>query len=404
MCGIAGIVDYNSPIDRSTLERMRTALHHRGPDEQTLRRLPHLGLVHTRLALIDLKNGSQPMCSADGRYWIIYNGEVYNFRELRRELQHFWDFRTDCDTEVVLAAWARWGMECLKRLNGMFAFFCWDARKGQGWLVRDLLGIKPVAWTDKGNFRFASEARALVATQGGAVRGDKLSILEYFVSPYASGVDHSMFAGIHYLEPGQYLHISRSGVTSGFWGDYNPHPQQLSQSPDLHPLLKAAVKRSMIADVPVGYLLSGGLDSTLVTYLGYRHTGRGNAYTIDNHDRDRFSRDKASLWAVADDVPHAVRAARSFRVPHYLVPIDRTRNSDHIAQIAAVNESIPVLEEEFPLHQLYQRAARDQKTIVVGEVADETHLRVFLSLESTDIERNEKYHGYPLLQRHDTKQ
>nr|VFK08429.1 MAG: Glutamine amidotransferase domain-containing protein [Candidatus Kentron sp. LPFa]VFK24673.1 MAG: Glutamine amidotransferase domain-containing protein [Candidatus Kentron sp. LPFa] len=106
MCGIAGIIDYEKPLDRGVLERMQAALRHRGPDGQGLRMLPHAGLAHTRLSLLDLARGSQPMHSPDARYWIVYNGEVYNFRELRRDLRDSWDFSTDCDTEVVLAAWA----------------------------------------------------------------------------------------------------------------------------------------------------------------------------------------------------------------------------------------------------------------------------------------------------------
>nr|VFK24730.1 MAG: asparagine synthase (glutamine-hydrolysing) [Candidatus Kentron sp. LPFa] len=373
MCGIAGIIDYENPLDRDALERMQAALRHRGPDEQGLRMLPHAGLAHTRLSIIDPTGGSQPMRSPDGRYWVVYNGEVYNFRELRRDLRATWDFRTDCDTEVVLVAWAAWGRRCLTRFNGMFAFFVWDTREEKGWLARDLLGIKPVAWMNKGNFRFASEARALATTREAAMQGDKLSILEYFIAPYCSGVTHSMFADVHYLQPGQYLEISRAGVTSAFWGDYNPHPAANAPPPDLRPLLENAVQRSMISDVPVGYLLSGGMDSALVTRLGYRHTGKGNAYTIDIHGRDRFAENRESLWAVADDVPYAVRAARALKVPHYLVPIDRLRDSRHIEEAALANELIPVLEEETALHRLYERAARDQKTIAVGEVADETH-------------------------------
>nr|VFK64967.1 MAG: asparagine synthase (glutamine-hydrolyzing) [Candidatus Kentron sp. UNK]VFK71353.1 MAG: asparagine synthase (glutamine-hydrolyzing) [Candidatus Kentron sp. UNK] len=386
MCGIAGIIDYEKPLDRDVLEQMQVALRHRGPDGQGLRMLPHAGLAHTRLSLLDLARGSQPMHSPDARYWIVYNGEVYNFRELRRDLRDSWDFSTDCDTEVVLAAWVAWGRRCLTQFNGMFAFFVWDTREEKGWLARDLLGIKPVAWTNEGNFRFASEARVLAITQGAATReaamqGDKLSILEYFIAPHCSGVAHSMFAGIHYLEPGQYLEISRAGVTSAFWGDYNPHPVVNAPPPDLHPFLEDAVQRSMVSDVPVGYLLSGGVDSALVTRLGYGHTGRGNAYTIDIHGRDRFAENRDSLWAVADDVPYAARAAKIFGVPHYLVSIDRLRDARHIEEAALANELIPVLEEETALHRLYERAARDQKTIAVGEIADETHLRVSLPVE-----------------------
>nr|VFK15853.1 MAG: asparagine synthase (glutamine-hydrolysing) [Candidatus Kentron sp. LFY] len=398
MCGISGIIDYEKPMDRDTLEQMQAALRHRGPDGRGLRILAHGGLAHTRLSILDPARGSQPLCSPDARYWIVYNGEVYNFRELRRDLRDSWDFETDCDTEVVLAAWVQWGRRCLTRLNGMFAFFVWDTREEKGWLVRDLLGIKPVAWTNKGNFRFASEARVLAITQGSAtpsitqgaatpsitqgsaIRGDKLSILEYFVAPYCSGITHSMFADIHYLQPGQYLQVSREGVTSEFWADYNPHPVANSPPPDLRPFLENAVQMSMVSDVPVGYLLSGGIDSALVTHLGYRHTGRGNAYTIDIHGRDRFAEDRESLWAVADDVPYAVRTARALGVPHHLVPIDRLRDSRHIEEVALANELIPVLEEETALHRLYERAARDQKTIAVGEVADETHYGYYFLL------------------------
>ena len=162
MCGIGGVI-HHSGVQYSYLETLQEGIKHRGPDGNGILQFPQAGLVHTRLAIIDKEGGHQLISSPDGRWHLTYNGEIYNFRSLREELIPYWDFHTRCDTEVLLAAWCVWGEEALTKLNGMFAFCIWDNVQKTGVLVRDRLGVKPLAYLQQDNgLFFASEAKALL--------------------------------------------------------------------------------------------------------------------------------------------------------------------------------------------------------------------------------------------------
>ena len=189
---------------------MQRRLRHRGPDGAGLHEGPHVALAATRLALVDLPGGAQPMSSADGRWTIVYNGEIYNHAELRAELRDRFPFRTRSDTEVALAAACVWGAEGLARLNGMFAFFLWDAKDERGFAARDALGIKPFVYrATSDHFAFASEAKALLNDRP---RAQLDALLEYVVAPYFSGVKRPLFEGLEYLPAGHWLDVSREGI------------------------------------------------------------------------------------------------------------------------------------------------------------------------------------------------
>ncbi len=372
MCGIAGIVDYAQPADRhkNRLVHMQRLLRHRGPDAQGILLHKHAGLAHTRLALLDISRSSQPLGSEDGRWSLTYNGEVYNYRELRTELKSGWNFRTHGDTEVVLAAWAKWGIASLPRLNGMFAFFVWDNLEQKGWLVRDRLGVKPIHWksTTEG-VEFASEAKALVSL---TPRVNEQAVLEYLAVPCFSGVASSMFAGIESLPPGGLLEISRTGLRQQDWGTYCPEVKT-DYAPDLANVLSNAVQRTLIADVPSCTFLSGGFDSTLITALAAKYSAQPpDTYTITFPEQGQFNYQQSTMTN-ADDTPYAIAAAHELGLSHHLVPATQETLAERIRQIAVINDALPAWEQELAQHCLSQAASQKYKIVLVGDAADETH-------------------------------
>ena len=195
MCGIAGIVNRGHvPVEKAVVRRMTDSLTHRGPDGEGFHIEGPVGLGHRRLSIIDLQGGVQPMASEDGSTWITYNGEVYNFKQLRSELAALGHrFRTSSDTEVVLAAYIAWGPDCVTRLRGMFAFGIWDARRRRLFLARDRVGIKPLVYRcDERGLRFASEVKAILADPNVPRELDPEALQEYFTYHYVAGASHDL--------------------------------------------------------------------------------------------------------------------------------------------------------------------------------------------------------------------
>ena len=213
MCGIVGIFDIhgNGEIDRELLSRMNESQFHRGPDEGGLHAEPGLGFGHRRLSIIDLSSGQQPMHSQDGNVVLTYNGEVYNFLELRHELEALgYVFRTHCDTEVILYAWQAWGESCVERLRGMFAFAIWDRVQQALFLARDRLGIKPLFYTElsNGQLIFGSELKSLKVHPLLPKNIDPTAIEDYFGFGYIPD-PKTIYQNVYKLEPGYCLSIKR---------------------------------------------------------------------------------------------------------------------------------------------------------------------------------------------------
>lgn len=277
MCGIAGIFHCGTikPVDPARVDRMCDALVHRGPDGSGVWTAPGVGLGHRRLAIIDLAGSPQPMHSADGRATIVFNGEIYNFRELRRELERLGaNFRTSGDTEVILAAWQQWGVDCLPRLQGMFAFAIYDAAERTLFLARDRLGVKPLfmAHLSDGSLAFASELKGLVAHPLLRREADPLAIEDYLTWGYVP--DHrSILKGVEKLPAGHFrllTHDARPAAPTRWW-DVSFAERRRGSERDLEAELlhhlREAVTSRMIADVPLGAFLSGGVDSSSVVAL-----------------------------------------------------------------------------------------------------------------------------------------
>lgn len=277
MCGIVGIFDIkaSSEIDRNLLSRMNESQFHRGPDEGGLHTEPGLGFGHRRLSIIDLSSGQQPMHSQDGNVVLTYNGEVYNFPELRQELEgQGFAFRTHCDTEVILYAWQAWGEACVDRLRGMFAFAIWDRPAQTLFLARDRLGVKPLFYAEltNGQFIFSSELKALMQHPLAPREVDPTAIEDYFGFGYIPD-PKTIYRGVHKLEPGYTLTIKRgqSGVRPKQYWDVKFQPDVVGNVSDagdeLIARLREAVRIRMVADVPLGAFLSGGVDSSGVVAL-----------------------------------------------------------------------------------------------------------------------------------------
>jgi len=275
MCGICGQYNFGSslPVKRSDVELMTRSISHRGPDDEGYYIAGPLGLGFRRLSIIDLAGGHQPMSDEQQSVWVVFNGEIYNFLELRRELEGYGHvFRTNSDTEVIIHGYKQWGDDVLNRLNGMFGLAIWDAQQRRLVLARDPFGIKLLYYRIEGHsLYFGSEMRAVRATMPGTAEIDPTALnlflrFRYTPSPY------TILKGVHKLAPGTKLTVEDGSYQVSRWYQFKPMPFAPPKSSgeareELLGIYKAAVKRQLISDVPVGLLLSGGIDSGLLLAL-----------------------------------------------------------------------------------------------------------------------------------------
>ena len=277
MCGIAGIYHAVTmkPVDPMRVERMCDAMVHRGPDGAGVWTAPGIGLGHRRLSIIDIAGSPQPMLSADESVVLSFNGEIYNYRELRRELEQGGaTFRTDGDSEVIIAAWQKWGAGCLARLDGMFAFAIWDQRAKSLFLARDRLGVKPLHYAElsDGSLIFASELKGLLAHPLMRRRVDVLAVDDYLAWGYVPD-NRSIIAGVRKLPAGHFVlwQQGKQPAEPTQWWDIDFSKRHAGSEADLSAelihLLRDAVRSRMVADVPLGAFLSGGVDSSSVVAL-----------------------------------------------------------------------------------------------------------------------------------------
>jgi asparagine synthase (glutamine-hydrolysing) len=312
MCGIAGIfqLPVPKPVDPARLTAMTDALAHRGPDGSGAWTAPGVGLGHRRLSIIDLETGAQPMVSRDERLVISFNGEIYNFRELRAELAaRGHAFRTQSDTEVILAAWREWGPGCLPRLNGMFAFALYDADADTLFLVRDRLGVKPLFYAELGDgaLLFASELKGLLAHPRLRRTPDPRAVEDYLALGYVPD-DASLVEGVRKLPAGHFLALVRGRPLPApvqWWDlDFSSRDTRAvgALEEEMVARLREAVTSRMIADVPLGAFLSGGVDSSAVVAF-MAETSRTAVETCSigfdkaDHDETRFAAEIAERFA-----------------------------------------------------------------------------------------------------------
>lgn len=388
MCGIAGIFfsrnDEKELLDR--IQRMNEAQKHRGPDADDVVIEPGTGIGHVRLALLDVEGGGQPMTDVTGRYVLTYNGQIYNYLELRKELNGLYPFHTQSDSEVLLAAYSVWGESCLDRLDGMFAFCIWDRKTKTCFAARDALGVKPLVYTEKnGEIIIASETKAILSVWEKTMSIDEWALIETVVVPSLSGVRHSMIEGINHLPAGHKLIATENRVEVTSWFSYKIGDGELENDiiESLREALVSSVRKSLRADFPIGLFLSGGLDSSLLTSVTVSHAGNElDAFTIcfDNHEDIDFN--PASI-VISDDVPYAKRLAKTLGFRLHLVSAGQDDICGAMRELSRINDRVPIWEQEFTQYFLSKEAVRFCKAILVGDAADETHFGYFFALNET---------------------
>jgi asparagine synthase (glutamine-hydrolysing) len=371
MCGIAGIIDTTFAPDAAAIRAMIECMPYRGPDGTGHICINEHGVAlgHLRLSILDLSEaGRQPMLSASGRLWITYNGEIYNYLEIRAELESLgWTFRSGSDTEVLLCAYEQWGAACLERCMGMYAFAIWDREQRELFAARDRLGIKPFYFLETaGGLVFASEVKSILAARA-ADRSVDTSLIDAYMSfGYVPG-EETLHKGIHRLPPGHSLtwRDQRTSVRSYWDLQFAPQSNQdLSASIDeTRRLLEQSIALHLRSDVPLGVFLSGGLDSSAVVALLARNVSKGlNTFSVAFDFGSQF-----------DETPYAREVASRFSTRHHEIRVTPRQFVDFVPRyIWHMDE--PVTEAAaIPLYYV-SKLAREQVTVCLsGEGSDELY-------------------------------
>jgi len=369
MCGICGKLNFeqDAGIETGLLRGMLDTIRHRGPDDEGVYVTPQVGLGHRRLSIIDLKSGHQPLSNEDGTVWIVFNGEIYNYRELRASLLskgHV--FRTHTDTEVIVHLYEELGPLCLEKLRGMFAFAIWDEKTKTLFLARDRVGIKPLYYCQMGkSLVFASEIKAILADPA-VPREIAPEIIDRFLTFLYLPGEETLLKGIHKLSPGWYLQV-QNGRTElrQYWDlQFPERPRSLSlkkAEEELLGLLAETVELHMIADVPVGVLLSGGVDSTAVLSFAAERTDKEiSSYTVGFSDP-----------GVADERPYARLAAETFGSRHHDMTITAGDFLEFLPRYVWHMEE-PVCEPPaIAMYYVSKLAKKYVKVLLSGEGGDE---------------------------------
>lgn len=373
MCGIAGWAEIDtSPRPKDQLVAMTQTLFHRGPDGEGYCRINgdanvDIGFGHRRLAIIDIAGGAQPFVDPDQRGYLTFNGELYNYRELRRELEAAkWSFRTNSDTEVFLNACLAWGAEALPRFRGMFAFAFWDRGRQELMLGRDPFGKKPLYLQRNGrNLYFASEIKALNALALRPREIDTTALWHYAQYRYVPG-PATLFHGIEKLPPGHVAFWHQGEFSSKSY--YRP-PDRCPRDPvavcpdpitAFRTVFDQAVQKRMVSDVPYGAFLSGGIDSTaLVAHMSRRAPGRVKTFSVGFAE------------AAYSELNYAGQVAKAFGTDHHPIEVDASAIADHLPHLVRFRDA-PVAEpSDVPIFLLSKHASNSVKMVLTGEGADE---------------------------------
>jgi asparagine synthase (glutamine-hydrolysing) len=368
MCGICGQYNYRSeaPVHRRDIEAMTNSLAHRGPDDEGYYIAGDLGLGFRRLSIIDLAGGHQPMSDREETVRVVFNGEIYNFLELRRQLESYGHvFRTQSDTEVIVHGYKQWGDDVLNRLNGMFGLAIWDERRRRLVLARDAFGIKLVYYRiDDESLYFGSELRAIRTTMAEDAQVEATS-LNLFLRYRFTPSPYTILKGVHKLAPGTKLTVEGGSCRVSRWYNFKPTPFAPRKSPgeareELLALYKQAVRRQLISDVPVGLLLSGGLDSGLLLALMNLNGSAWPTYTVGY----------GSNFA-DDELADAAETARLLGSRHTPVMISRAIFEEALPKIIASLEEPIAASSIVPMYFVCERARQDVKVALVGQGPDE---------------------------------
>jgi asparagine synthase (glutamine-hydrolysing) len=368
MCGIAGQFNFQrrEPVERETIVRMARSIAHRGPDDEGYFVSGPVGLGFRRLSIIDLAGGHQPMSDAEETVWIIFNGEIYNYRELRAELQSKgYQFRTNSDTEVIVHGYKEWGTEVFNHLNGMFGLAVWDVARKRLVLARDAMGIKLVYYRiANGQLTFGSEIRSILAAEDAKPAVDPVALnlflrFRYTPSPL------TIFDGVRKLAPGTMLIAEEGQCREERWYNYTPVPfagrkEEKQAAEELLELYRAAVKRHLLSDVPVGILLSGGIDSGLLLALMNEQGGPWPAYSVGYGETFQD-----------DELTDAAETAMVLGARHVTVKLDQSEFERSLPKIVECLEEPIAASSIVPMYFVSQRARQDVKVALIGQGPDE---------------------------------
>jgi asparagine synthase (glutamine-hydrolysing) len=371
MCGFCGVAFTQRSgriVSRSLLTRMRDTLTHRGPDGAGLFLSERVGLGHRRLSIIDVEGGAQPMASDDGRFQIVYNGEVYNHPALKRDLEASGcRYRTRCDTETVLHLYERHGPRAPEHLRGMFALAIWDEARRELFLTRDRLGVKPLYYVhaEDGSLFFASEIKALVEAGAITPRLNHAAIPEYLANRAPMGT-HTMFEGVRRLAPGHSL-LWRDGVIEirqywdlSFAGAGGPPRSDESWTEEFAERFNESVRLRLMSDVPFGMFLSGGIDSAAITAaMSPLINSPVKTFSVAFAERD------------ANELAYARMVARRYATDHHEVVLTPDEFFDRLPRLIWHEDEPIAHASSIPLHAVSMLAARHVKVVLTGEGSDE---------------------------------
>ena len=370
MCGICGAFNFGSdqPVERGLIERMNNEIAHRGPDDAGVFVSGNIGIGMRRLSIVDLAHGHQPISNEDGSVWIVFNGEIYNHSELAEQLKargHRYSSRSD--TETIVHLYEEYGDDCVKWLRGMFAFAIWDTRRGRLFVARDRVGIKPFYYTlNNGEFVFASEIKSLIAS--GRIRPalNEAAIPEYLAFGYLSGED-TLYAGVRKLLPGHSLSIDMAGKIDlkQYW-DLPVAEEQESKSFDCYvrtyrEMLEDAVASHLMADVPLGIFLSGGLDSSAVAAIAAKHRKE----PVDTFSVG-YAEEEYSELSTAKTVSEHIRSR------HHEVRVSQDSFFGALPKLIWYEDEPIVWPSSVSLYFVSKLASQRVKVVLTGEGSDET--------------------------------
>lgn len=367
MCGICGIFNFASqaPVDAGRLKRGTDAMVHRGPDDEGFYVDRELGLGNRRLSIIDLPGGHQPLGNEDGSLWITFNGEIYNYRDLRSELSsRGHQFRTASDTEVILHLYEERGVECLNDLRGMFAFALWDARRRRLFLARDRLGIKPLFYRlSPEGLLFASELKAIRRLAADGFEIDRQAVYDFFAFRYVPAPG-TLYRGVLKLLPGHYLLADSQGVRTAPYWDL---PEGVESSESFARLagetlerLRESVRLRLISDVPLGVFLSGGTDSSAVTALMAEAGARPLRTFSVGFEEPGYS-----------ELPYARLVARRYATEHHELVVHAQDIQEDLPRLIALREEPLAEPTDVALYRVARLAAESVKVVLAGEGGDE---------------------------------
>jgi len=372
MCGICGIVAVGNTgpaISRQVLEKMNRSIAHRGPDDDGFYVTEQVGLASRRLSIIDLVTGKQPITNEDGTIWIVFNGEIYNYRELRNYLdKHGHVFRTNSDTETILHLYEEFGTECVQHLNGIFAFAIWDEKKSQFLLARDRMGVKPMYYTHlaNGQLIFGSEMKAILSHPGVDRTVDLISLNEYLSYEYVP-TPRTIIRNVQSLVAGHILVYNLQGLTTSAYAaltfkqsESRPPVYWRDYSVALHNKLRSVVESELVSDVPVGVLLSGGIDSsTIAALMVDLYPGKVESFTI------------AFEEGSFDESNYARQVAKQLGTIHNEMVLTSKKAVELVSNISNILDEPFADSSIIPTYLLSQFAREKVKVVLGGDGGDE---------------------------------